>query len=247
MPTQRYVVTLPDANPAGRRKVSLEYRPLRTWTEQRLAAVRELLVEYFRRIGGFRRAGNATVRAWYDATGGTFTADELSQAVAAKARSLAGVTPEDTRDRRRFVAHPQRFLRVAGYWLSQSPEYQARMDELRAADGQRLRLSLAEVGLGGRFGPEGLASGGAGGSAPAAAERAAQARREAFWAGLSTAQRLTALSATRPAFVGRCEPWGASPDAPALKVVWEGMAIEWAGRKWPACDIFGGSSTAGKR
>jgi hypothetical protein len=97
VPVQRHVVTLPEPNPAGRRKLTFEYRPLLAWTEQRLAASRELLVLYFARIGGFRRAGNSTVRAWHDALSGTFTADELRWGIEAKARSLHGTSPDESR------------------------------------------------------------------------------------------------------------------------------------------------------
>jgi len=244
---QRHVVTLAAPNPAGRRTVTFEYRPLLTWTEQRLAAVRELLVLYFGCIGGFWRAGNATVGAWHDAlVNGTFTADELRWGIEVKAASLIGSSPEDTRDRRRYAAHPRRFIATgaAGYWLSQSAEYHARQQAQRAAEGQRLRLLLAEVRRARRSGPEGLLAGGAGASAPAAAERAAEVRRTAFWMDLRPVQRVVALAAVRPMYTARCEQWGENPDDPKLTPVLLGMATEWAGRKWPPAaastsDLFG--------
>jgi len=165
---QRYVVTLPEPNPAGRRTLTLEYRPLLVWTEQRLAQVRELLTRYFAKIGGYGWGHDTTVRLWHDALTETFTADELRSAIDAKAASLIGSSPEDTRDRRRYAAHPDRFIAsgAVGYWLSQSPEYRARQQAQRAADGRRLRLLLMEVGRVRRSGPEGLLAGGAGGTGP---------------------------------------------------------------------------------
>jgi hypothetical protein len=244
VPVQRHVVTLPEPNPAGRRKLTFEYRPLLAWTEERLAAVRELLVLYFARIGGFRRAGNSTVRAWYDVLSGTFTADELRWGIEAKARSLQGTSPDETRGRRRFVAHPRRFLRVAGYWLSQSAVYRACQQARRMVDGRRLRLALAEVGRVRRSGPEGLLAGGAGGPDQAGAERAAEGRRTGFWMGLRPVQRMVALAAIRPMFTARCQQWGENSDDPKLAPVLFGMALEWARQKWPRAaastsDLFG--------
>ena len=83
------------------------------WTEQRLAAVRE-----------------------------------LRSAIDAKAASLIGSSAEDTRARRRYAAHPRRFIAsgAAGHWLSQSPEYHARQQAQRAGEGRRLRLCSRKWG-----------------------------------------------------------------------------------------------------
>ena len=246
VPVQRYVVTLPEPNPAGRRTVTFEYRPLLAWAEQRLVQVRELLTRYFAKIGGCSRADDTTVRVWHDALMETFTADELRWAIDAKAASLIGSSAEDTRDRRRYAAHPGRFIAsgAAGYWLSQSPEYHARQQAQRAADGRRLGLALAEVGRVRRSGAERLSAGGAGGSDLAAAERAAEARRAAFWLGLRPVQRMVALGAVRPTYKVRCRQWNESPDDPKLAPTLLGMAIEWARRQWPRAaaptsDLFG--------
>jgi hypothetical protein len=236
VPVERYLVTLPEPNPAGRRTVTIEYRPLIAWTEQRLATVRELLVLYFACIGAFRRAGTATVRAWHDAlNNGMFTADELRLGIGAKAHSLEGTSPDETRSRRRFAAHPVRFLRVAGYWLSQSPEYQARQQVRRATDGQRLRLRLAAVAVGRvrGSGSEPLSAAGIGEPDRVAAERAVEARQSALWEALAPAQRAVALAAIGPAFRSRCQGWGVRPDDPKLCPVWLATAVSWALAKWP--------------
>jgi hypothetical protein len=246
---QRYVVTLPEPNPAGRRTLTLEYRPLLVWTEQRLAQVRELLTRYFAKIGGYGWGHDTTVRLWHDALTETFTADELRSAIDAKAASLIGSSPEDTRDRRRYAAHPDRFIAsgAVGYWLSQSPEYRARQQAQRAADGRRLRLLLMEVGRVRRSGPEGLLAGGAGGPDQAAAERPTEDRRRAFWMGLRPVQRMVALAAIRPMFTARCQQWGERPDDAKLAPVLLGMATEWARRQWPVPDLFAGVSIADRR
>jgi len=202
-------------------------------------------VLYFGCIGGFWRAGNATVGAWHDAlVNGTFTADELRWGIEVKAASLIGSSPEDRRDRRRYAAHPRRFVRVAGYWLSQSAEYRAGQQAQRAADGRRLRLALSGVGRVRRSGPGRLLAGAACGPDQGVAERAAEARRTAFWMDLRPVQRMVALAAVRPMYTARCEQWNESPDDPKLTPVLLGMATEWAGRKWPPAaastsDLFG--------
>jgi len=245
-PVQTHVVVLAAPNPCGRRKLTLRYRPLKHWAAARLAQVHELLTMYFVELGGFREADDATIRLWYEALDGTYTAHELRWAIAAKGLSLRGVMPEETRAKRRYVVHPREFVRFAAYWLERSPQYQANLErQRRAADVRRAALLTASAKAM-RERVDGLCGASVDREARAAAAHAAELRRERFWHGLSEDQRAAALAATRPAFRSRCEQWATDPDSPEMRLVRDGMALAWASLKWPASDLIGEALNASR-
>lgn len=217
---RRITVRLRTRNVAGRSKLLFAYRPLKTWNAATLRLVHGLLERYFARIGGFRVARDSTVRTWYEAlASGMYTADELRWAIDAKAASLVGDTPAETRaKRRRFVYGPGRFLDSAGYWLAQSPEYKARVDGIRAGEleGSAARLAAARDAAV-RRGLDDIKAGGVRRAADRGEQRdSAAAHRAALWGSLSPARRAVALQATERAFRERCEQWGMAPDSPEL-------------------------------
>lgn len=249
-PRRVHVVELPQPNPAGLRRLTLRYRPLHRWDSWRvvrdaagarievggrLAQVEDLLIRYFAAVGGFRRARDAVVWAWYEALD-DYTPDEVRWAVDAKARSLAAADPAERRAKRAFVPAAERFPALLDRWLEQSPEHQRR---IAVAEEGRLRAALdafqgaADQDLAARA------------AARAAARQAAQERRAAFWAGLTDGQRTVALRATEQRWRDRCEQWRARADDPALAPVRLGLAVSWASLRWPLEGAKGLAGTAG--
>jgi len=245
---RRTVVELQERSAVGRHKLTFAYRPLKAWSEATLETVHGLLERYFARIGGFCIARDSTVRMWYEAlASGLYTPDELRWAVDAKAASLAGETPAETREKRRFACGPGRFLQLAGYWLEQSPEYQAHVARVRAIDEDRAGARLAEArDAATRRELDDIKARVEGRSALREDQRVrAEARRAAVWGSLSPGQRVVALQATERAFRERCEQWGERPDNPDLGGVRTDFATNWALLKWPpATEPAGGSIPA---
>jgi hypothetical protein len=134
---REHVLTRP--NPAGRIKLNFSFRPLRRHQVQIVdpsdgqskevwGVACNLLTEYFRQIGCFRVADDATVTAWSDAVlSPSYGPKRLAWAIAAKAQSLAATDAEEQRAKRMFAAHPLAFLRpgVLDYWIERSPDGQA--------------------------------------------------------------------------------------------------------------------------
>lgn len=234
-PVQTHVVVLAAPNPCGRCTLTLRYRPLKHWTAARLAQVHKLLTQYFRELGGFREADDGTVRLWHDALD-TYTAEDLRWAIAAKTPSVCAATPERVRELRRYVTHPAAFVKVAAYWLERSPEFQARIARRRQAEDAQRAAALSANSRATRERVDGLCGAAVDREVRATAAREAEARRAAYWRGLSEDQRAAALAATRPAFRSRCEQWGTDPDSPDMEPVRVGMALGWASLKWPASD-----------
>jgi hypothetical protein len=212
--------------------LTFRYRALKAWRADVLARVHELLILYFTRIGGFCIARDATIRTWYEALE-IFSADELGAAIESKARSLEAATPAQRRERRRFVAHPQQFVRVAGYWLTESPQYRARRQARQAAEERARAPALSGIVRGiDRGERSGLGMDEPDRVAQLAVLRAAAAKRWALWGALAAEQRAAALAAVRPRFLERCREWGERPDAPHLAAVLTSMASSWALRQW---------------
>ena len=233
---RRITVRLRARNVAGRSKLLFAYRPLKTWKEPTLRLVHELLARYFAMIGGFRVVRDSTVRTWYKAlASGLYTEQELRWAIDAKAVSLAGDTPAETRAKRRFVCGPGRFLDFAGYWLEQSPEYRARVAQRQESEqaGHAARLAGARDAAVRRE-LDDIKAHVEGRAALREGQRArADARRAAVWGSLSHARQAVARQATERAFRERCEQWGMAPDSPELVQLRTDYAINWAALKWP--------------
>ena len=234
-------------NPAGRSKLLFAYRPLRSWRETTLRLIHEFLERYFARIGGFRVARDSTVRVWHEALASDlYTAEELRWAIDAKAASLAGDTPAETRAKRKFVCGPGRFLAFAGYWLERSPGYQARVERDRAIerDGSAARLVEARDAAARRE-LDDIKARVEGRSALREEQRArVAARRAAVWGSLSPARQAVALQATERAFRERCEQWGMAPDSPELAQLRVDFGRNWAAVKWPPDANVTGDSRA---
>ena len=235
-PVRRFVVTLPEPNPAGRHRLTFAYRPLRGSSERQLDTVHELLTLYFRAIGGFRIARDATMRLWCEALGGgVYSAQELRWAIAAKAASLASDDPAERREKSAYRCSPERFITFASYWIEQSPEYQADVDRQRRANQERQRAAVAKVRAAEhRDDLDRLAAGlQERREAREQVRQAAEVRRAGFWAGLTEGQRSAALAAVRPRFTERCREWGENPGAATLAPVLIDMAVNWAILRWP--------------
>ena len=233
-PKTRFVAEFPAPNPAGLRRLTFAYRRLKRWQEAHLLAAHDLVKHYFAVLGGFRLADDAIVRPWHDVlAGGLFTADELRWAIDAKAASLQGETPEERRDLRKYLTTPDGFLARAGYWLEQSPQYQTRVSEERRREMARKLDEARAAAVAAETGQPGPAA--ADREKARAARRAAdEARRLAYWNGLSDAQKTAARKAVEGRFkeyiAVRC---GENPQDPKFDDLFRGWCINWAILKWP--------------
>jgi hypothetical protein len=148
-------------NPAGRRTMRVEFRPL----GRHARAIRDpldgqskpawrvalaLLFACFQRIGGFSTADDEAVRKWADAFA-AYDPEELLGAIDAKAESLQADTEEERRAKRIFVPHPARFVdpAILERWIELSPrgrqlaaarqrrEFAPRLDAIALAHGNK--------------------------------------------------------------------------------------------------------------
>ncbi|MDX2197942.1 MAG: hypothetical protein SF069_03105 [Phycisphaerae bacterium] len=99
--------TLPAPNPAGRRTMRFEYRPLKGWSQTDQVVARELLVYYFERLGHFLVADDACMRTCIECLA-LFSAEELRRAIDIKAAQI--FAPGNGDDARKFIARPDAFF-----------------------------------------------------------------------------------------------------------------------------------------
>ncbi len=229
LPQVEKVVELSEPGATGRRKLTFRYRPLPIWTPEQVAQAEQLIGLYFQHFGGFRLADQAVLRAWIEGLG-LYSAEEIRWAMRAKWQSLQSSNDAERRDKRKYVARPDKFPQTIGHWLQQAPEYQARLHrELEAQSRQRIDALNA---AGQRAAEQSCAS-----AAAAQAERRArdaelESQRRAFWDGLSTAQRSAAVQATEAQFRAQCANYGHDPEDPQFDDLRCALAISWARLKW---------------
>jgi len=222
-------VELHEPGATGRKKLTFSYRHLPIWSPEQVAQAEQLIGLYFQHFGGFRLADQAVLRAWIEGLG-LYTAEEIRWALRAKWQSLQSSNDAERRDKRRYIARPDKFPQTIGHWLQQAPEYQARLHrEMEAQSRQRIdALNAARQRAAERACVR---------AAAAQAERRArdaelESQRRAFWDGLSAAQRRAAVQATESQFRAQCANYNRDPEDPQSDDLRCALAISWARLKW---------------
>ncbi len=143
-------ITLERPNRFGRRTLRFRYRPLKHWTREEIDLAERGLTYYFKRVGGLALIDDALMRLFIDRL--RSLAEEARQlhtrpamlirwAIDAKAASLEGRTPEEARDKRRFVGRADNFFaRDLDRWLDLSVDrarWSARLAERARAERAR--------------------------------------------------------------------------------------------------------------
>lgn len=251
LPLIEKTVELPEPGVTGRRKLRFSYRPLAAWSDDLVRAAERLIGLYFQHFGGFRLADQAVLRAWVEALA-DFTAEEIVWALRAKWQSLQSANAEERRDKRKYVARPDKFPATIGHWLQQAPEHQERIHrELEASTRRRMDALNATRAVGLASAPAGVGQASApvsmGQASPpvdASAAKAARAQRNAdlererqqFWDALSDSQRRAAVKATDSQFLAQCANYGRNPEDPQLDDLRRALALNWARLTWPPND-----------
>lgn len=252
----------PRPNPAGRRHLTIRFRPLKRHSEPyRLPSeptsigevvcppqrpiyevAIDLLKEYFRAVGGFRVVDDERVAAWSDLLA-DYTPQEIRWAITAKALSLVGETDDETAIKRKFAGKAETFPERIDYWLEQSPDYQRRVALRSQLERSRQMDRLAAVRANARNDQR---------QATIERQQAEAAEREKrladheayldrYWDSLSSAQRAKAIKAVRPMWEINQETLrlAADPDVQAQadsdeqQAVLRARAISWATFRWP--------------
>lgn len=226
-PVYERVVMLDRDNRAGRRKLTFRYRPLLAWSDAQRAGVERLLVEYFARLGGFRVANDAIVKAWI-ALLDDFSEAEIRWAIDAKVKSLRGADPSETDYKRQFLGTPSGFAeKGCGYWLEQSDAYQEHRRQQAQAQRDRAACDTA-ARLDRLINPQPGAA-----DRRRAAQQTRQAADAAFWLRLSANRQRIAIGATRAQLMQQAANYGWDPDAPQADALRRALAIDYAKQHWP--------------
>ena len=234
-PVTERTIRLEKPNPAGRSLLTFKFRPLKGWNNARLGAACELIVLYFRRLGGFRLADDAIVRAAYEIldpdTG--YTYQEICWAIDAKVKSLQSNDPDERRAKRIYLGHPASFFsRNLCLWLERSDDYKAKV----AKQNETIQRRVMDDIMARRCGTRPCSTGLKPVNDRSAAGAALETERQTFWQSLTAVQRMTARRAIRPSIVQQAQNQGISPDDPKLDPVAETMAINWARARWGLTD-----------
>lgn len=128
----------PRKNPCGRHTLTFRFRPLKKWEETEIAAAERLATLYFDKIGAFRIADDATIRAIITALG-EYSERYLVFAINAKAQSLEADWTGTADDKRKFATPPDQFFQINRIekWLAAHPQFQAESEKIREADRQQ--------------------------------------------------------------------------------------------------------------
>ncbi len=226
------------ANPAGRRRLHIEFRPLHAWQPVRLEEALCLIELYFTQLGGLDTARDSVVRSFYGALE-HYTADELRWAIEAKAESLEGANADERRLKRSFLGSVETFCQRAGLWVELSPQFQER----KAALDKRATTDHINEMMHRRVEDERASAAGDiavieqrnAARKQAAAEKLAadEQRRRDYWDGLSAAQRTAAVKAVQPQFKTQCANYGWPTEDPQADDLLRSLAINWATFMWP--------------
>jgi len=229
-------VELHEPGATGRKKLTFRYRPLPIWAPELVAQAEQLIGLYFQHFGGFRLADQAVLRAWIEGLG-LYTAEEIRWALRAKWQSLQSSNDAERREKRKYVARPDKFPQTIGHWLQQAPEHQERLHrEQEAQARQRIDALNATRAVAPVSGPADLS---AERDARRQRDAALEHERQAFWNALSDAQRSAAVRATESQFRAQCANYGCNPEDPQLDDLRRAIALNWARIKWGETEARG--------
>lgn len=106
------------ANPAGRKKLTIDYVVRAAWPPGDVAFIEKLLIRYFEVFGCFRLIDTRLIGIWVRALR-LYSRDELVWALAAKKSAMQPTDTQTAAFKRQFSCAPDRFIDKLDYWLAQ--------------------------------------------------------------------------------------------------------------------------------